>query len=101
MQGIGRSRIEVEDARRTEMARCRLVSSGVARLEEKVVIVEPAPGQLLVSARGAGCNGDDMQVIPESNRVPCSFKLLDEFAPGIAAVDAQCHRPRLLQSEPD
>src|SRR6266851_10008338 len=101
MQRIGQRRNGVEDARRVELADCHQAFSGAVRLEEKVIIIEPTPGQLLVSARGAGRNRDDMQVIPEANRVPRPFKLLDEIAPGVAGVNAQRHPSWLLQREPD
>src|SRR5579859_5017566 len=101
MQGIGRGRIGVEDARRAELAGRGLAFNGVVRLEEKIIIIESAPGQLLITARGAGRNSNDMQVIPEANRVPRPFNLLDEIAPGVAVVNAQRHYSRLLQREPD
>src|SRR5215472_10257733 len=108
MQGIGcvecrfiEHVVEVEDASRIELSGCRLATGDVVRLEEKVVIVEPAPGQLLIFARSAGRNGDDMQVISEANRVPGSLELLDEFAPGISGINTQRDRLRLLQGEPD
>src|SRR5215469_13103042 len=97
MQGIGRRRSGVEDARRAELVGCHLAFSCVVTLEENIVIVEPAPGQLLIVVRGAGSNGNDMQVIPEANRVPRPFKLLDEIAPAVTGVDAQCHPSWLLQ----
>src|SRR6266852_577302 len=100
MQRIGQRRIGVEDARRVELADCHQAFSGAVRLEEKVIIIEPTPGQLLVSARGAGRNSNDMQVIPEANRVPRPFKLLDETAPGVAGVNAQRHHSWLLQRAP-
>src|SRR6266851_74554 len=101
MQGIGRGRVGVEDARRTELPGRGLAFNGVIRLEEKIIIIEPAPGQLLITARGTGRNGNDMQVIPEANRVPRPFKLLDEISPGVAGINAQRHPSWLLQREPD
>src|SRR5216683_918076 len=53
MQRIGQRRIGVEDARRVELADCHQAFSGAVRLEEKVITIEPTPGQLLVTIRGS------------------------------------------------
>src|SRR6266699_635605 len=101
MQRIGRRRIGVEDAWRAELPGRGLAFNGLVGLKEKVIIIEPAPCQPLITARGTGRNSNDMQVIPKANRVPRPFKLLDEIAPAVAGVNAQCHPSWLLKREPD
>src|SRR6266700_1249323 len=101
MQGIGRRRICIEDAWRAELPGRGLAFNGLVGLKEKVIIIEPAPCQPLITARGTGRDSNDMQVSPKANRVPRRCKRLGGSAPAVAGVSTKCHPAWLLKREPD
>ena len=58
-------------------------------MKEHIIVVEFAPGQLLLFVRGRSCDSYNMQVVTEANCLARSFKALNKLSPGISGIDAQ------------
>jgi hypothetical protein len=73
----------------------------VRSLKEKIIIVQPSPGQCFIISVGTSCDCNNVEMITEAYRASCSLYVLSEMTRFIPPIDTQSDGLRFFQRKPD